>query len=206
MGLTGSGKSTFIDLLLGLLIPSSGKIFLNHEELNKDSRKELSSLVGYVPQDVYLIDDTITRNIALGVDDDEIDLDRVKKAGEVADIHDFIVSNLDQGYNSIVGERGAKLSGGQVQRIGIARALYCNPKIMIMDEGTSNLDQKTESKILSNLVENKNINILIIVAHRLKTTEKCNELILFKDGKLFDRGTFEELSVRNEHFKQMLNT
>ena len=115
-----------------------------------------SRLIKFIP----IYEDTITRNIALGVDDDEIDIDRVKKAGGVADIHDFIVSNLDQGYNSIVGERGAKLSGGQVQRIGIARALYCNPKIMIMDEGTSNLDQKTESKILSNLVESIIIKLL----------------------------------------------
>ena len=204
VGSTGSGKSTFIDLLLGLLEPTSGTIFLNHKQFNKYSRKELSARVGYVPQDVYLLDDTITRNIALGVKDSEIDLDRIKRAAEIAEISNFVTTDLDQGYNSIVGERGAKLSGGQVQRIGIARALYNDPEIMILDEGTSNLDQRTESKILANLVENKKIKILIIVAHRLMTTQKCNKLIMLKDGKLFDTGTFEELSVGNEYFRKMI--
>ena len=206
VGSTGSGKSTFIDLLLGLLRPTSGIIYLNEKEFNQFSRKEYSSRVGYVPQEIYLMDDTVSKNIALGVDENSIDLDRVVTAAKIADIDEFISNNLDEGYSSIVGERGAKLSGGQVQRIGIARALYNNPAIMILDEGTSNLDQKTEAKILNNLSENKEIKILIIVAHRLITTERCDELLLFKDGKLHDRGSFKELSNRNQYFKQMIDS
>ena len=203
VGTTGSGKSTFIDLLLGLLPPSSGKITLNGNQIENYSRKSFSSKIGYVPQDIYLLDDSIANNIALGIDEDEINLDRIKTVAKLADIHDFISENLDEGYNSIVGERGARLSGGQVQRIGIARSLYNNPQIVILDEGTSNLDQATEAKILNNLNESDEIKLLIIIAHRLVTTEKCDQLLLFKDGSLMDQGTFSELRDRNEFFKEI---
>jgi len=200
VGSTGSGKSTFIDLLLGLIEPSSGKILLNDKPL----RNNIASKIGYVPQDIYLFDSSIKSNIAWGIKESDIDIDRVKAAAKLANLHDFINDQLSEGYESSVGERGAKLSGGQVQRIGIARALYNNPEILILDEGTSNLDQATESLILSNLRKDKRIKLIIIVAHRLKTTMDCDYLLLFKDGLLTDKGTYKELSDRNESFKEMI--
>jgi len=206
VGVTGSGKSTFLDLFIGLIKPTSGKITLNGKEFDEYGKKVLPDKIGYVPQDIYLLDDTIIKNVALGVKDEEIDMEGVKEALKISDLDDFIFKNLEKGYNTQVGERGAKLSGGQVQRIGIARALYNKPEILILDEGTSNLDQKTEAKILSNLINNQQIKLLLIVSHRLKVTEKCTELILFKDGRVFDRGTYQELEERNELFQQMIKT
>lgn len=203
VGTTGSGKSTFIDLLLGLLPPTSGKIMLNDKELHHYSRSSLSSKIGYVPQDIYLLDDSIINNIALGIEKDLIDFDKVKHVSKIADIHEFITDNLEEGYSSLVGERGARLSGGQVQRIGIARSLYNNPQILILDEGTSNLDQATETKILNNLVNSKDIRLLIIIAHRLVTTEKCDQLLFFKNGEIADKGTYQELNERNQDFKNL---
>ena len=200
VGSTGSGKSTFIDLLLGLIEPSSGKILLNDKPL----RKNITSKIGYVPQNIYLFDSSIKSNIAWGINESDIDIDRVKAAAKLANLHDFINDQLSEGYESSVGERGAKLSGGQVQRIGIARALYNNPEILILDEGTSNLDQATESLILSNLRKDKTVKLIIIVAHRLKTTMDCDYLLIFKDGLLADKGTYKELSDRNESFKDMI--
>ena len=203
VGTTGSGKSTFIDLLLGLLPPTSGKIMLNEKELHHYSRSSFSSKIGYVPQDIYLLDDSIINNIALGIEKDHIDFDKVKHVSKIADIHEFITDNLEEGYSSLVGERGARLSGGQVQRIGIARSLYNNPQILILDEGTSNLDQATETKILNNLVNSKDIKLLIIIAHRLVTTEKCDQLLFFKNGEIADKGTYQELNERNQDFKNL---
>ncbi|MDA7601966.1 ABC transporter ATP-binding protein/permease [Gammaproteobacteria bacterium] len=206
IGPTGSGKSTFIDLLLGLIEPSSGQIFLNNTLYNESLRNEMALKTGYVPQEVYLFDNTIAANIALGVNESDIDMSRIEAVARLADIDDFIINQLPDGYDSSVGERGSRLSGGQVQRIGIARALYNHPEILILDEGTSNLDQTTESKILKNIKEDKTIKMLIIIAHRLKATEDCDYLIFFKDGLITDQGTFKELSDRNLDFREMIKS
>lgn len=204
VGTTGSGKSTFIDLLLGLIEPTAGTISLNGNLYSKDLRNDVSSRIGYVPQDIYLFDSSIKTNIGWGLEESDIDIEKVTSAAKLANIHEFITDQLPAGYESQVGERGAKLSGGQIQRIGIARALYNNPEILILDEGTSNLDQATESLILSNLRQDKKIKLIIIIAHRLKTTEECDYLLLFKDGLLTDQGTYEELSHTNKSFREMI--
>jgi len=206
VGSTGAGKSTLIDLMCGLLTPSEGKIYLNEYPFDKFSQKELSNLIGYVPQDVYLIDDSIKKNIAFGVEDNLIDDDRLIKASKMAEIYSFINENLEQGFESKVGERGVKLSGGQIQRIGIARALYNKPSLLILDEGTSNLDQQTESNIIDNISNDEDIRLLITIIHRLKTTRKSDQIIVFKDGKVNDIGSFEDLILRNSIFKNMLKS
>lgn len=206
VGSTGSGKSTFIDLLLGLLSPTEGDIILNKVPLKNISIEELSSLVGYVPQDVYLTDESIMKNIALGVEEKDIDFKRIIEASRMAEIHELIIEKFDKGYETSVGERGVKLSGGQVQRIGIARALYSKASIIILDEGTSNLDQSTEAKIISNISKDTKTKLLIMVAHRLKTTQKCDQIILFNNGSIEDVGSFSELKERSPTFKLMLNS
>ena len=142
----------------------------------------------------------------MGTDKDNIDQDRVIKAAKLAELHDLIQKDLDQAYQTVVGQRGAKLSGGQVQRIGIARAIYNNPEVLILDEGTSNLDQTTESKIIRNLDQDSDIKLRIMVAHRLKAIKDCDRLYLFNDGKLEDSGSYDDLSSRNEIFKSMLKS
>jgi len=142
----------------------------------------------------------------LGVEASDIDFDRVVKACKLAEIHELITQKFDQGYDTKVGERGVKLSGGQVQRIGIARALYNQASIIILDEGTSNLDQSTEAKIISNISQDKNTKLLLMVAHRLKATEKCSQIILLNNGEIEDIGTYDELKNRNSIFKSMLNS
>jgi ATP-binding cassette, subfamily B, bacterial PglK len=206
VGSTGSGKSTFIDILLGLLEPTDGKVLLNGNDVNHYKKGELSDLIGYVPQDIYLVDATIKQNIALGFNEEEIDQDNIERAAKLANIHDFIIENFDDGYESNVGERGVKLSGGQIQRIGIARALYNKPKIVILDEGTSNLDQITESSVISSLINDQYTHILISVAHRLKITTKCDNILVFNNGKIEDMGTYKELSESNLIFKSMIES
>ena len=206
VGSTGSGKSTFLDILLGLLEPTTGEILLNGHNIQHYKKEDLSNLVGYVPQDIYLIDDTIKRNIAIGLDEEDIDLSKIISAAKLANIHDFIIENFEEGYEATVGERGVKLSGGQVQRIGIARALYNNPRVVILDEGTSNLDQATESSIITNLTNNPSTHILITVVHRLKITSACDNILVFNAGKIEDIGSYEELKENNHTFKNMINS
>ncbi len=206
VGSTGSGKSTFIDLLLGLLDPTEGEILLNNMSLKDLNKNNIPSLIGYVPQDIYLTDDSIINNVALGIDESDIDIKKVEEACKIAEIHNLIVEKFEKGYETQVGERGLKLSGGQVQRIGIARALYNQAKIIVLDEGTSNLDQSTEAKIISNISQNSNTELLIMVAHRLKATAKSDQIILFNEGKIEDIGSYEELKNRNATFKNMINS
>ncbi len=184
LGETGSGKSTFIDLMIGLIKPDKGKIMINSRELHKNmNKRDLLNSVAHVPQVIYLIDSTYFQNIAFGVEQEEIDINLVKKCANIASINDFIESQPEK-YNSKVGEKGIKLSGGQRQRIGIARALYKNPKILILDEATSALDEKTEAKVLKNLFNyDKEITILVI-SHRKSSLKYCNKIMRVKNQSL----------------------
>ena len=149
VGPTGSGKTTLIDLILGLLIPTSGEVILDDQVLNKNNLQSWHNSIGYIPQSIFLSDTTIAKNIAFGVNEDEIDNELLVKSAKIAQIHDFIINELPLGYETSVGERGIKLSGGQKQRIGIARAFYKKPSIMVFDEATSALDNLTEELIIS---------------------------------------------------------
>jgi len=200
-GKTGAGKTTFIDLLLGLLNPELGQILIDGKELNEKSTNAWRSQIGYVPQFSFMADDTVINNIALGIK--EIDLEQIKKVCKVAKIDDFIENSLPSKYETIIGENGIRLSGGQRQRISLARALYKNPNIIVLDEATNSLDAITEKDILNSLLENyKNVTI-IMIAHRLSVLERCNNIFLLDKGKILDSGTYDSLLEKNPTFKEM---
>ena len=189
IGKSGSGKSTLINLLLGLLKSNNGEVIFD----NKD--KEVKNLFSYVPQEIYLLDDTLRRNIAFGEKDNDIKESDILEAVQMSGLAPLIEKN-DKGLNLIVGERGVRLSGGEKQRVGLARALYKKSKILILDEATSSLDIVTEKQIMDSINKLKNKLTIVIVTHRLSTIETCNRVFLIKDGKLMDEGTLSSLKTK----------
>ncbi|MFN0130114.1 MAG: ABC transporter ATP-binding protein [Verrucomicrobiales bacterium] len=179
LGPTGSGKSTFVDLLLGLQEPTSGTIFLDRQPLSSANRRQWQQMIGYVPQEIFLIDDTIAANIAFGVSLESVDPARLRQAAKDAQILDLIEHQLPDGWRTVVGERGLRLSGGQRQRIGIARALYTQPKILILDEATSAVDSTTEREIMDSIYELGHRITLVVVAHRTSTLDRCSHRLDF---------------------------
>ena len=182
VGTTGSGKSTLIDLLVGLLAPDSGDILIDGKRLNTIVNP-WQQLIGYVPQSIYLTDDTLRNNIAFGVKENLIEEEKVRKAILTSQLSDF-VNNLPEGLDTLVGERGVRLSGGERQRIAIARALYHDPPILILDEATSSLDNFTEKEFMNSVNALQGTKTIIIVAHRLTTVEKCDIVYEFLNGKI----------------------
>ncbi len=187
IGETGCGKSTFLDILMGLLEPTSGKIYVDNLCINEKSDQDLIKFwrnsISHVPQDIYLSDTSIAENIAFGVKNSEIDFEEVKLAAKKAKILKFITSKAS-GFRSVVGERGISLSGGQIQRIAIARAIYKNAEILIMDEATSALDNKTEQEIISEIHSLSKEMTVLMVAHRLSSLDYCDRVIKFENGKI----------------------
>lgn len=177
VGKSGSGKSTLMDIMLGLLHPQSGRILVDGVELTHDHWHAWRSIVGYVPQHIYLADKTVAENIAFGVTPDSIDMQAVKFSAQQAQIDDFITQNLSHGYNTMVGERGVMLSGGQRQRIGIARALYKNPQILFMDEATSALDMETEAAVNEAIQSLSGQKTMVIIAHRESAVARCDRIL-----------------------------
>lgn len=177
VGPTGSGKSTLVDLILGLHRPSGGRITIDGKELTPERMRAWQATVGYVPQDIYLTDETIARNIAFGLPDEQIDLAQLKEAARAAQILDFIENELPEGFQTIVGERGVRLSGGQRQRIALARALYRKPQLLVLDEATSALDNETEAAVVQAINQLQGEITMIVVAHRLSTIERCNQVL-----------------------------
>jgi ATP-binding cassette subfamily C protein len=204
IGASGAGKSTLVDVLLGLLPVCEGQIYCDDTVLDNQNRRAFNRLVGYIPQQTFLLDDTISANIAFGVPLEQIDLAQVTKAIHIARLDDFI-KQLPQGLNTNIGERGVKLSGGQRQRIGIARALYRNPEILILDEATNALDLATEAEFNASLKELMHKKTLIVIAHRLSSLIFCEQLVLIKDGKIEAAGTLDELNASNNDFRQLYN-
>jgi len=176
IGTTGSGKSTLVDIILGLLQPTNGKIEVDGNLLNKTNTRQWQNSIGYVPQSIFLADDTIAKNIAFGIKIENIDMLQIKKVAKMAMVHEF-VSNLEDGYNTSIGERGVRLSGGQRQRLGIARALYHNPDLLVLDEATSALDNDTEAQVMKAIDNMSGSKTIIMIAHRLATVEKCDKII-----------------------------
>jgi ABC-type multidrug transport system fused ATPase/permease subunit len=206
VGATGSGKTTSVDLILGLLDPQKGNLFVDGQVIDSGNRREWQRCIGYVPQQIYLADDSISANIAFGVNRQEIVQQAVENAAKIANLHDFIIKDLPEGYNTTVGERGVRLSGGQRQRIGIARALYHNPSVLILDEATSALDNITERAVMD-AVNNLGHNItIILIAHRLSTVRQCDQIYLLENGQIKASGTFEELSMQSNLFQKMTGT
>jgi ABC-type multidrug transport system fused ATPase/permease subunit len=187
-GVTGGGKSTLLDLIMGLHLPSNGNIYIDDVPLNKMNQRAWQLNIAHVPQNIFIADTTIAENIAFGLAKKEIDIDRVRIAAKQACIDDTISAWKD-GYDTRVGERGIWLSGGQRQRIGIARALYKNSSLLILDEATSALDYETESRVMNSIRElSPNLTILM-VAHRLTTLNGCDAIIKLENGQFFIEST-----------------
>lgn len=200
-GKTGSGKTTLIDILLGLLELESGDFTVDESRVDKTVISEWQSNLGYVPQNIYLSNASIAENIAFGERVDMIDLLAVEKAARMAQIHDFIMTELKNGYSTMIGERGIRLSGGQRQRIGIARALYRDPKVLVLDEATSALDGTTEEAVMDAIDSLAGKRTIVIIAHRLSTLKKCDVIHIMEKGQIIDYGSFDELRNRNPNFK-----
>ncbi len=203
VGGTGAGKTTLVDLILGLLVPEGGEIRVDGTPITLENRRNWQQSLGYVPQAVFLTDDDIAANIAFGVPREQIDMAAVERAARTAALHDFVTSDLPQGYATLVGERGVRLSGGQRQRIGIARALYRDPSLLIMDEATSALDNITERVVMEAVQNIRDDKTIILIAHRLTTVKTCDTIFLMEHGKLAAQGTYEELVAGNETFRRM---
>jgi ATP-binding cassette, subfamily B, bacterial PglK len=205
VGGTGAGKTTMVDLILGLLSPLSGDIIVDGTVITPENVRAWQASIAYVPQSIFLTDDTIAANIAFGVPKDKIDMEAVQHAARVAALHDFIVSDLPQGYATMVGERGVRLSGGQRQRIGIARAMYRNPTLLIMDEATSALDNITEREVMEAVQRIRTDKTIILIAHRLSTVQTCDTIFLMERGQLIAQGTYDELLATSQVFQRMVS-
>jgi ABC-type multidrug transport system fused ATPase/permease subunit len=203
VGFSGAGKSTFVDLLLGLLDLPAGSVLLDDQPLESGMLTSWKAKIGYVPQVIYLSDNTIAANIAFGVPADRIDKTRVEAAARLANLHEFIQSELPQGYETPTGERGVKLSGGQRQRIGIARALYRDPQVLILDEATSALDGVTEAAIMEAIHHLGHSMTILIIAHRLTTLKQCDQIFVLDAGKVVESGTYDFLMRSNAQFREM---
>jgi ATP-binding cassette subfamily C protein len=203
VGISGAGKTTFVDVLLGLLKPDQGKIYVDQTVLDEKTLRYWKKLLGYVPQQVYITNDTVVRNVAFGVPDNEIEMDRVENALKKANLYDHM-SALPEGLASSLGENGRNLSGGQKQRVGIARALYYHADVLVLDEATSSLDVPTEGEITRAINALKGSQTIIAIAHRLATLKSCDRILYFDDGKLIDTGTFESLSQQHPKFEEMV--
>ena len=203
VGPTGVGKSTLVDIVLGLLAPDAGKLTVDGAPVNSENLRAWQNSIGYVPQDIYLYDDTLVRNIAFGRDERDIDRDAVIAAAKLAHLHDFVEAELPDGYETVVGERGIRLSGGQRQRVGIARALYYNPKVLVLDEATSSLDGITERIVTDAIQRLSGEMTIIVIAHRLSTIRHCDTIHLMRAGKIVAEGTYDELMAENATFRAM---
>ena len=203
VGGTGGGKTTTVDLIMGLLEASNGTLEVDGLEITTKNLQSWQSLIGYVPQQIYLSDNTVLSNIAFGIDAKDISQESVERAAKIANLHEFVINDLPQGYMTVVGEKGARLSGGQRQRIGIARALYRNPQLLVFDEATSSLDSLTEQLVMEAVHNVRDDMTIIMIAHRLSTVKKCDLIFLVENGRVREQGTYEELSIKSKEFQKM---
>ena len=202
VGPTGSGKTTLIDLILGLIRPTAGELLADGVPITAANMQEWQQLIGYVPQSIFVSDDTVAANIAFGVRKDCIDMNAVIRAARVARLHEF-VETLPSGYQTSVGENGVRLSGGQRQRIGIARALYHDPEILIFDEATSALDSVTEHGVMDAIHDLARKKTIILIAHRLNSVRECDCIYLLEQGRITASGRYEDLVESNMVFRNM---
>ena len=206
VGSSGSGKTTVADLILGLLRPDAGCLKVDGQEITAANIRAWQRTLGYVPQHVYLTDETVAANIAFGLPGDKIDIAKVERAARIANLHEFVMTELPDGYNTTVGERGVRLSGGQRQRIGIARALYHDPEVIILDEATSALDNRTERAVMEAVHNLSHSKTVILIAHRLTTVQECDQIYVLERGRIVGCGTYDQLMANNETFRQIAGT
>jgi ABC-type multidrug transport system fused ATPase/permease subunit len=203
VGGTGAGKTTLVDLVLGLLTPDSGEIRIDDTPLSNDNLRSWQRSIGYVPQSIFLTEDSVRQNVAFGVPPESIDDQAVERASRLAALHDFVMSDLPDGYETLVGERGVRLSGGQRQRIGIARALYHSPSLLILDEATSALDNITERVVMEAVETIRQEMTIIMIAHRLSTVRNCDVIHVMENGSVASSGTYDELLRDSALFQRM---
>jgi ABC-type multidrug transport system fused ATPase/permease subunit len=203
VGTTGAGKSTIADIVLGLLIPQSGEVTIDQTKITEQTAPAWQIHTGYVPQQIFLIDDTIARNIAFGIIPDDIDHEALIEAAHMAHIYQFVTKELPDGFNMVVGERGIRLSCGQRQRIAIARALYHKPELLVFDEATNALDGATEAIIQQSVRELAGTRTLIIIAHRLNTIKVCDVIHVLEHGRIISSGSYDELMKNCDVFHSM---
>lgn len=204
VGSTGSGKTTTVDLILGLLDVQKGKLAVDDIVIGAGNIRSWQKTIGYVPQQIYLSDDSIAANIAFGHDAQNINYPAVERAAKIANLHDFVINDLPEGYRSKVGEQGVRLSGGQRQRIGIARALYYDPAVLVFDEATSALDSVTEKSVMEAVHSLGNKKTIIMIAHRLSTVRQCDKIFVMDQGCLVGEGTYDQLLEGNAKFQNMI--
>ena len=204
VGRTGSGKTTLVDLILGLFPPSQGLISIDGIRLDESNDRNWRKCVGYVPQNVFLTNASIFNNIAFGVPEHLIDKSSVFHAAKMAQAEEFI-NKLPEGYDTVVGERGIKLSGGQRQRLGIARALYHNPRVLVFDEATSALDGLTEDAVMEAIKTLSAERTIILIAHRLRTVQACDRIIMLEDGSIVADGNYDDLLINSNEFFKLVN-
>lgn len=203
VGSTGAGKSTLVDVILGLLSVQRGQMSVDGTPITDKNLRAWQKSVGYVPQDIFLVDATMAENIALGVRPEKIDIKRVKQAAKVAELDSFINNELTRGYETEIGERGVRLSGGQRQRVGLARALYRDADLIVLDEATSALDNITERAVVRSLEALHRDKTVLVVAHRLSTVRHCDKIVVLEAGHIAGLGTFESLLADNETFQKL---
>jgi HlyD family secretion protein len=202
VGASGSGKSTTIDLLLGLITPDQGQLLVDGQPVSHANLRQWQNALGYVPQSIFLADASIAENIAFGLPAEQIDPARVERAAGMAHL-DELLASLPQGLATRVGERGVQLSGGQRQRIGIARALYQDAQVLVLDEATSALDGITEKLVMDAIHDFAGQKTIIMIAHRLATVRQCDIIFLLEAGRVVDQGSYHELIERNSTFRRM---
>jgi len=203
VGSTGAGKTTAVDLILGLLPAQKGHLKIDGQVIDEDNVRAWQKSVGYVPQDIYLVDDTVAANIAFGALPQDIDHAKVETAARVAELHDFVMDQLPEHYDTRVGERGTRLSGGQRQRIGIARAIYNDPDILIFDEATSALDNLTEKAVMDAVRKLGSSKTIVMIAHRLSTVRNCDTIFLLENGRLVAADAYDNLVQKNDRFRAL---
>ena len=200
VGATGSGKTTLVDIMLCLLDADQGTFSVDGKIINSSNKQTWQKKIGYVPQKIYLANASIADNIAFGSDTKNIDHELLERVAKIVDFHDFIVTELKDGYKTLVGENGVKFSGGQIQKIGIARALYLRPKLIVLDEATNALDGFNENLIINNICASKNKTTLIFITHRLTSINKFDLIFFMKNGSIVGRGNFNQLLINNKDF------
>lgn len=203
VGGTGAGKTTLVDIILGLLEPSSGTMRINGQTISEQNRGSWQRTLGYVPQTIFLSDGTVAENIAFGQDGADIDMGRVVKAAKIAALDEFVSNEMPHGYDTKVGERGVRMSGGQRQRVGIARALYRDPSTLILDEATSALDTLTEAAVMEAVANIAGQKTVLMIAHRLSTVRNCDRILLLRNGIIAAEGRYDELIERDDEFRRM---
>lgn len=203
VGSTGSGKTTIVDIITGLHIPSGGQLMIDGHPIDDTNRDQWQNDIAYVPQEVFLFDDSILHNLTFGLDEEDIDMKRLEWACTVADIHDFVQESLPDRYETQIGEKGVRLSGGQRQRLGLARAIYHQPNLLILDEATSAVDRVTESNIIDAIKKMPDDLTVISIAHRLSTVRDADVIYILQDGVIDAQGTYDELVKSNEKFQYL---